>query len=101
MADLTENDRLFYDLVRRYVVMYPSEQARALVDDVNDAVVTAWKLTRLIVQLRLLQSEKDKTALLYSVLERLKNIMKENAELDKPTRTSPDHARREAFLRVW
>jgi hypothetical protein len=86
MADLTENDRLFYDLVRRYVVMYPSEQAQALVDDVNDAVVTAWKLTRLIVQLRLLQSEKDKTALLYSVLERLKNIMKENAELDKPTR---------------
>jgi hypothetical protein len=47
--------------------MYPSEHAQALVDDVNHAVVTAWKLTKLIAQLRPLQSEKDKTALLYSV----------------------------------
>jgi hypothetical protein len=57
MADLTEDDRPFFDLVRRYVEMYPSEYAQALVDDVNDAVVTAWKLTKVIVELRPSNSE--------------------------------------------
>jgi hypothetical protein len=86
MADLTGDDSPFYDLIRRYVEMYPSEHAQALVDDVNDAVVTAWQLTKLIVKLRPSNSEKDTTASLYSVLEQLKNIMEENADLGQTNR---------------
>jgi hypothetical protein len=86
MADLTEDDRPFFDLVRRYVEMYPSEHAQALVDDANDAVVTAWKLTKVIVELRPSNSEMSTTASLYSVLEQLKNIMEENADLDQTGR---------------
>jgi hypothetical protein len=88
MADLTEDDRPFFDLVRRYVEMYPSEHAQALVDDVNDAVVTAWKLTEVIVALRPSNSEMSTTASLYSVLEQLKNIMEENADLGQTGRNA-------------
>jgi hypothetical protein len=71
MVDLTGDDRIFYDLVRRYVGMYPNEHAQALVDDVNVAAVTAWEFTKLIVRLRPAPTDQDPTVALCAVLELL------------------------------
>jgi hypothetical protein len=80
MVDLTGDDRIFYDLIKRYVAMYPNEHAQMLAEDVDDAVVTAWEITKLIVQLRPSECHKDETAQLYLVFERLSEVMKKNAE---------------------
>jgi hypothetical protein len=87
LADLAEDDQPFYDQIRQGVAMYPSEHAQVLVNDLNDAAMTAWKLTDLIVQVRPLNTEAGTTASLAATLDMLKNVMKENAEQDKPPRT--------------
>jgi hypothetical protein len=80
MVDVTGDERIFNDVIRRYRMMYPDENAHDLIIDVNVAAVTAWKITKLIVQMPLPQTDKDKTKFLLSVLNQLRNIMKENAQ---------------------
>jgi hypothetical protein len=86
MADLAEDDQPFYDQIRQHVSMYPSERDHVLVGDLNDAVVTAWKLTKLIVQVRPVSGEESTAGLLSATLNQLRDIMKEHAEQDKPPR---------------
>ena len=90
MIDLTGDDQIFRELIKQYVVMYPSEHAQALLEDVNDATVSAWKITQMIVQLRESPPDQDTSARLYSVLEQLRDIMRKNDEQHGPSRMMPD-----------
>src|SRR5262249_27000857 len=62
------------------VAMYPSEHAQVLVSDANAAAVTAWEFTGLIARLRPSYSAQDPTAALCSILQLLRDTMKDNAE---------------------
>ena len=83
MVDLTRDERIFHDAIRQYVAMYPGEHAQALSDDVSAAAVTAWELTRLIVQLRPSENDDSSTALLHSVLQELRDNMHQRAQSDR------------------
>jgi hypothetical protein len=85
MADLTGDERIVHDTIRQYVEMYPGEHAQALEADVNQAAVTAWDATRLILKLRPTEAEDDQK-LLYAVLNSLNEVLKNLVEPDASSR---------------
>jgi hypothetical protein len=86
MASLTGDDRIIQYTIDQYIEMYPSEQAQALIADVDKAVVTVWEAARLILRSRASDADTDDPKILFPVLNSLNDAMKKKADSDIPTR---------------
>jgi hypothetical protein len=82
MSNLAKDDNIVREAIKEYVSIYPDENAQELEKDINEAVITAWDATNLMLKLRPPKSNEADPKIVYALLNSLNEAIKEIAVSD-------------------